>query len=130
MACNSTIIGEIEAPSVEALNKILDVAEELFDKIDTSDETPAAEFYGIGKYYDESTVPFYGLCASLGCTGYFEITGEWPDDMERVDISPGKIERRYAVFPNQGEGDITEVPLAKEATGRTKAKSRTAAPGL
>jgi hypothetical protein len=86
--------------------------------------------YGHGKYYDEWTLPFYELCASLGCTGHFERTGESFGDMEQVDIYPGKIERRYATLPDPGKGEIIEVPLAEEKPAKEKTRPRTTGPGL
>jgi hypothetical protein len=129
MGYYSTINGEIKAPSMEILDKILKEAEDLFEGIDALSKTPVGILYGHGKYYDEWTLPFYELCASLGCTGHFERTGEEFGDMERVDISPGKIERRYTFLPDRGHGEIIKVPLAEEIAKKAKSKSRTAAPG-
>lgn len=132
MGYYSTINGAIEAPSREILAEILEMAkaEDLFDEMDVESGSTRATFYGRGKYYDEWMVPFYEACASRGCTGTFERTGEEFGDMEQVDIYPGKIERRYAEFPPPGEGTIIEVPLAGEKAAKEKNRPRTTGPGL
>jgi hypothetical protein len=131
MGYYSTISGEITAPTKEIRNEIIQKIEDedLFSTIDLHDDTNIT-LWGEGKYYDQWMVPFYELCASLGCEGCFERTGESFGDMEQVDIYPGKIERRYATLPDPGKGEIIEVPLAEEKPAKEKTRPRTTGPGL
>jgi hypothetical protein len=111
MGYHSVLQAQVDAPSGEIRQKIILRAkeEQLFDAIDELGEVRVL-FYGEGKYYDEWMVPFYEYCAALGCFGSFERTGEEFGDVESVRITPGKIERRWARFPE--ESDVTtEVPM-------------------
>jgi len=114
MGYHSVMQAQLDAPSKEVLEKVILRAEQeqLFEDIEMLGEIRVL-FYGTGKYYDEWMVPFYEYCAALGCFGSFDRTGEEFGDIERVNIMPGKVERRWARFPD--ESDVTlEVPVANQ----------------